>query len=181
MVLDVVALELITLEPDTLVLMVEAHRNCATLGSIHENALDLRELHKWDHLLKRFKLHGLVHLGGLLQHANNGEAAHARKEHVELDGGDGTRGRELHRLGVERGEHGLGVLAHVQWVELLLEEGPHLASLSGHQGENALGDELVEERLAGEQLARVPLGVEGVAQQRGHAYIALLGSVKLLI
>ena len=180
-VLDVVALELITLEPDTLVLMVEAHRNCATLGSIHENALDLRELHKWDHLLKRFKLHGLVHLGGLLQHANNGEAAHARKEHVELDGGDGTRGRELHRLGVERGEHGLGVLAHVQWVELLLEEGPHLASLSGHQGENALGDELVEERLAGEQLARVPLGVEGVAQQRGHAYIALLGSVKLLI
>ena len=73
------------------------------------------------------------------------------------------------------------MLAHVQWVELLLEEGPHLASLSGHQGENALGDELVEERLAGEQLARVPLGVEGVAQQRGHAYIALLGSVKLLI
>mmetsp|Transcript_5961 Transcript_5961/g.15182 ORF Transcript_5961/g.15182 Transcript_5961/m.15182 type:complete len:437 (-) Transcript_5961:36-1346(-) len=73
------------------------------------------------------------------------------------------------------------MLAQVQRVELLFEERVQLARLGGHQGEDTFGDELREQRLAGEHLARVTLGVQSVPQERRHANVALLLILELLV
>ena len=180
-VLDVVTLQLIALESHALVLVVEANGDSAALGGVDEDAFHLGKFQEGDNLLEGLKFHRLVHLGRLLQHAHDGQAAHAGKELRELDRGNGARGRKLHGLRTEGGEHRLRVLAHVKRMELLLEQRPNLTRLRGHEGKNTLGDELVEQSLAGEHLAGITFGIQGVPEKSGHAHVTLLCVVELLV
>ena len=181
MVLDVITLELIALESHALVLVVEANGDSAALGGVDEDAFHLGKFQERDNALESLQFHRLVHLRRLLEHAHDGEAAHAGKELRELDGGDGARGGKLHGLRAEGREHRLRVLAHVERVELLLEQRPNLTRLCGHEGKNTLGDELVEQSLAGEHFAGITFGIQGVPEKGGHANVALLRVVELLI
>ena len=180
-VLDAVALELVALEANALVLVVKTRRDSSALRAVNKNTLDLSEFQERHHLLKRLKLHGLINLGRLLQHADNGEVAHLRQELTEGERRDGTGRGELDGLSVHGSKHLLGMLAEVQGMEFLLKQSVQLAGLGGHEGQDTLGDELGKQRLAGEHLARITLGVEGVTEQGRHADVTFLGVLDLLV